>query len=194
MSLIHVFYKTTNNVTGKYYFGVHAAYKENDSYLGSGRDLKRDIKEYGKEAFTKEILLKSNDLYDVLHEERRIVTKELTSNPSCYNLRVGGCGFFGKNFNYRAAGYKHVDRDSRQLIGNNRTTAQQQQSMNHSLRMKNRSPWNKGKKGTARTEEHKNKMRRLHLGKPKRKVTCPKCGKIGGEGSMKRWHFDNCKE
>ena len=25
-------------------------------------------------------------------------------------------------------------------------------------------------------------------------VTCPHCGKIGAGGSMKRWHFDNCKE
>jgi hypothetical protein len=23
-------------------------------------------------------------------------------------------------------------------------------------------------------------------------VTCPKCGKIGGETSMKRWHFEKC--
>ena len=22
---------------------------------------------------------------------------------------------------------------------------------------------------------------------------CPHCDKIGGEGNMQRWHFDNCK-
>jgi hypothetical protein len=26
-----------------------------------------------------------------------------------------------------------------------------------------------------------------------KKVECPFCGKIGGEGLMKRWHFNNCK-
>jgi len=30
-------------------------------------------------------------------------------------------------------------------------------------------------------------------GKIRRKETCPHCGKQGGEGIMKRWHFDNCK-
>ncbi len=29
-------------------------------------------------------------------------------------------------------------------------------------------------------------------GKPKRLVTCPRCGKTGGNGSMQQWHFDNC--
>jgi hypothetical protein len=30
-------------------------------------------------------------------------------------------------------------------------------------------------------------------GVPRKKVTCPHCGKIGGEGLMHRWHFNNCK-
>lgn len=30
-------------------------------------------------------------------------------------------------------------------------------------------------------------------GVPKKRVTCPHCGKEGGEGNMKRYHFDNCK-
>lgn len=29
--------------------------------------------------------------------------------------------------------------------------------------------------------------------KPKSKIECPHCGKIGGSNNMKRWHFDNCK-
>ena len=29
--------------------------------------------------------------------------------------------------------------------------------------------------------------------KPKNKVACPFCGSVGGEGIMKRWHFNNCK-
>lgn len=30
-------------------------------------------------------------------------------------------------------------------------------------------------------------------GVPKKIVTCPYCGKQGGQGSMGRWHFENCK-
>jgi hypothetical protein len=39
------------------------------------------------------------------------------------------------------------------------------------------------------SEEHKNNMK-----KPKIKVTCPHCKKEGGANTMKRYHFDYCKE
>lgn len=42
--------------------------------------------------------------------------------------------------------------------------------------------------GKPKTEEHKQNMR-----KPKRKATCPHCGKEGGVSQMRQWHFDNCK-
>lgn len=42
--------------------------------------------------------------------------------------------------------------------------------------------------GVKHSEETKEKMR-----KPKEKVKCPYCDKIGGISQMKRWHFDNCK-
>lgn len=38
---------------------------------------------------------------------------------------------------------------------------------------KGKIPWNKGKK--------------------RKQITCPHCGKTGGNGLMQRWHFDNCK-
>lgn len=31
-------------------------------------------------------------------------------------------------------------------------------------------------------------------GIPREQVTCPHCGKVGGEGLMQRWHFDRCKK
>jgi hypothetical protein len=33
----------------------------------------------------------------------------------------------------------------------------------------------------------------LNKGVPRRKVTCPYCGKEGGNAVMIRWHFENCK-
>ena len=30
-------------------------------------------------------------------------------------------------------------------------------------------------------------------GKKRKRVECPHCGKVGGNGLMQRWHFDNCK-
>ncbi len=31
-------------------------------------------------------------------------------------------------------------------------------------------------------------------GIPVEQVECPACGKVGGKGAMRRWHFDNCKD
>jgi hypothetical protein len=44
-------------------------------------------------------------------------------------------------------------------------------------------------RGLKRSDEFKMRMK-----KPKQKVQCPHCSKIGGLASMKRWHFDNCNK
>ena len=47
---------------------------------------------------------------------------------------------------------------------------------------------NAGKPGRAWTEIERSKLR-----KPKPKVECPHCNKIGGLPQMKQYHFDKCK-
>lgn len=51
----------------------------------------------------------------------------------------------------------------------------------------------KGRKGIIHTDESKQKMSIAKTGIPRNKLICPHCGKIGGDGIMKRWHFNNCK-
>ena len=55
-------------------------------------------------------------------------------------------------------------------------------------------------KGKPKSIEHKEKLSASKKGKtahnkgiPRLTVSCPHCGKEGGEGIMHRWHFDNCK-
>ena len=50
-------------------------------------------------------------------------------------------------------------------------------------------PWNVGKPHSESTR--KNISQAL---KNKPKISCPHCGKVGGEGNMKRYHYDNCKQ
>jgi len=50
----------------------------------------------------------------------------------------------------------------------------------------------KGNTGTKQDEEWK-RSRLDKIKGPHKLATCPHCGKEGGERSMKRWHFDNCK-
>ena len=48
-------------------------------------------------------------------------------------------------------------------------------------------------KGHTHSEEAKQKMSESLKGKPKSIITCPHCGKEGGNNIMKRYHFENCK-
>ena len=59
--------------------------------------------------------------------------------------------------------------------------------------------WNKGKTGIY-TKETLDKMKSFsgekhhHYGKKRIQVTCTHCGKVGGVGSMSRYHFDKCSQ
>lgn len=48
-------------------------------------------------------------------------------------------------------------------------------------------------KGTTRSLEDKQKISNGQRGKQRKIVTCPHCGKSGGNNGMTHWHFDNCK-
>jgi ribosomal protein S27AE len=50
----------------------------------------------------------------------------------------------------------------------------------------------KGPYGVKQSEEA-NKIRSQKIkGFVHKKITCPKCGAVGGQTSMKRWHFEKC--
>ena len=84
----YIIYKTTNNINGKYYIGKHKTKDLDDGYLGSGKLLKRALKKYGKENFTKVILLECSDEQQMNLAERIMVVPD----PTNYNLCDGGKG------------------------------------------------------------------------------------------------------
>jgi len=43
-----------------------------------------------------------------------------------------------------------------------------------------------------RGDQFKKLMSKKFKGKERSKLQCPYCDKIGGDGNMQRWHFDNC--
>jgi hypothetical protein len=92
----HYIYKTTCNVTEKYYLGMHSTDKLDDGYLGSGRRLKYSINKYGKNNHTKEILEYSNNREELRLREAEIVTLDEISKENCLNLNIGG----GQNATY----------------------------------------------------------------------------------------------
>ena len=62
----------------------------------------------------------------------------------------------------------------------------QQTSIESRLKMSN------SQKGRKHSEKTKLKMS-MSASKPKKKVECPFCNKVGGQGNMMRYHFNNCK-
>jgi hypothetical protein len=89
---IHYIYKTTCNVTGRWYIGMHSTSNLEDGYMGSGVRLRRSIRKYGVENHTKEILEFFETREELVLREIEIVTKELIADDLCMNLKEGGQG------------------------------------------------------------------------------------------------------
>jgi len=89
---IHYIYKTTCNVTRRWYVGMHSTCNLDDGYMGSGLRLRRSIRKYGAENHTKEILEFLPTREALVLREIEIVNKELIADNKCMNLKEGGTG------------------------------------------------------------------------------------------------------
>ena len=92
MKKYHYVYKTTNNLTGKFYIGVHSTNILNDKYYGSGIQIKQAIKKYGKNNFTFEILKFCKTREDAFVEEFNLVNENVIKDSNSYNMMIGGLG------------------------------------------------------------------------------------------------------
>lgn len=86
-------YIIRNKITGEYYKGQHSTDNLFDGYLGSGTRLKNALKQYGKDAFERKIVLFLPDLKMAKWAEQLFITQEDTRNPMCYNCLGGGSGY-----------------------------------------------------------------------------------------------------
>lgn len=102
-NIFNYFYKITNLVNNKFYYGVHKTDNIADNYMGSGKRIKYAIKKYGIENFKKEIICYFETYEEVLKYESEIVTVDLIQNENCYNIRLGGLG-----------GFEHITKEIRQ--------------------------------------------------------------------------------
>lgn len=93
----YTIYKIINKIDGKIYIGKHQTKDLNDGYMGSGKMLKRAIKKYGSENFSKEILFIFDNEFDMNSKEAELVTEEFVKENTNYNLCPGGKGGWGYN-------------------------------------------------------------------------------------------------
>ena len=88
----HIIYKTTCQITGRFYIGMHSTDDLNDSYLGSGVRLRRSIEKHGVKNHQREILEILPTRQDASNREKEIITEDLRADPLCMNCGPGGLG------------------------------------------------------------------------------------------------------
>lgn len=135
----YIVYKTTNNISGEFYIGVHGQI-EDDSYLGSGIRLKRQISKYGRSNFSRETLFEFSTEEEAFSQEIRCL-EEVLGQPECLNISSGGDG--GPNF----AGRTHTQSTKLLLAESSRG-----REISEEARMKiseaNRRRWSNGYRNT----------------------------------------------
>ena len=88
----HFIYKTTNEVNGKFYVGMHSTDDLNDGYIGSGKYLWNSIRKHGRENFKFEILESFETREELKKKEEELVNEDMLKDPLCMNLKRGGFG------------------------------------------------------------------------------------------------------
>ena len=93
---MYCIYRIRNLINGKTYIGQHRYKKLNDSYLGSGKLIKRAIEKYGKENFKKEILEKDISTVELANDfEQMYILFERAKGKAEYNISSGGYSHAG---------------------------------------------------------------------------------------------------
>ena len=188
-------YQITNLVNGKIYVGVHKTSSMEDGYMGSGKVILRAYEKYGIDNFTKVILETFDNSESMFAREKEVVTDEFLLREDTYNLRRGGFGGFdyiNKSGMPKMLGKNHSnetkDKLSKAMIERRKNGTAPE--MTEEVR-KNISEAKLGttyKSRPSKSADHKEKLRAANLGKQHSLITCPQCGKQGGERAIKRWH------
>ena len=200
-------YKITNLLDQKIYVGVHKTETLDDGYMGSGSVIKRAIKKYGMENFRKDILEFFDSYEQALNREAEIVTDEFLLREDVYNIRRGGQGgwdYINKNSlnSYDKTGENNPFYGKTHSKETKANLASITKELKTGIKFSESHKENisKSLSGKAFSDDRKKNISEAKKGKPaynkgisEKVVTCPHCGKYGGNSNMKRWHFDNCK-
>ena len=88
--MFYYIYKITNINSGKFYIGSHKTTNLNDDYFGSGIYLKRSITKYGRESFTKEIIIFLQTEQEMFEKETELL--QFYKSHKTYNLKFCALG------------------------------------------------------------------------------------------------------
>jgi len=180
-----IVYMTENLINGKRYIGRDMF--NNPDYLGSGKLLQKAITKYGRENFKKNILQYCNSIEELKEAENNWIQKFNAAHDTMfYNILDGSSG--GDSLS------NHPDLEN---IKTKIRTARSKQNICHSEETKRKiSESQKGELSywykKERPAELNQRVSQTMKGVSKKIISCPHCGKSGGNSQMKRWHFDQC--
>ena len=91
-------YKITNTTNNKYYIGKKCLSKGKpwEKYWGSSKELTADIKQLGKDKFTKEVLQYCESSYELSYYEIEYMIRYNWLSDKCYNQNMSGRYFKSK--------------------------------------------------------------------------------------------------
>jgi len=96
-------YKTTCQITGRYYIGMHSTDNLDDGYLGSGKRLRHSIRKHGAKNHTIERLEFFDTRKQLAKREEEIVNENEIAKEKCMNLITGGESFLPCEFHRKVA-------------------------------------------------------------------------------------------
>jgi group I intron endonuclease len=159
---------TKNLVNGKRYIGMCSYGRRHriiETYLGSGKAIKRAIAKYGANNFCREILFEAFSFQDLIWAEKQLIEEfDAVKSRDFYNISPGGrasLGFTGK---------KHT-------LERNKKVAE---------KLKGHSVTDEVRLAVSKTGK------RVMQVLANKVVTCPHCKKSGKLGPMHLWHFEKC--
>lgn len=171
-------YCITNNINNKTYIGQHMNNNLNDNYMGSGLNINRAFKKYGKENFSKSILAVTHTKENIDILEKVFIALYRAEGKAEYNIADGGTGGNLGNEWCRRNKENHWKSDSK-IIEKLRNSH------------KGQIAWNKGKTGIYSEETRKkmgakNKGRKMSI-EQKQKISLANKDRTVGKHKGMTW-------
>lgn len=189
-------YRVTNNITGQFYYGYRYRNQtlgitpENDlwiNYFTSSNRIKSDIKKYGKDSFTVEILYRNYDSIKCWQQEQIIIRNDW-SNPLLLNGKYHDPESTVEIFR-RVNILNETSKQKMSLAAKGRPKSEEHK---RKIAIANTGNVGSAQKRAKISASRKGKATNKGISPPK--YQCPHCKSFVSNGNLIRWHGDNCKE